>query len=203
MNSFYLEKDNRGTRQDSESHANAYWMSRMLSPKKDPFIMYTFVTEKDAREALLELPCIHVAEDSKKLICTEILTFGCYSTTSGICEAIITGDDLSYELWEQAKESFIKHGGKPRGQGELKPEKRDVFVKKESTAQKEKALFVREDRRRDKTGKTTIYRIYKAPDAASAKVFLEQNPVNQNFYYFIVETPEGNYCRDRLGLYKE
>jgi len=48
-----------------------------------------------------------------------------------------------------------------------------------------------------------IYRVHKAPDAASAKAFLEQNPVTKQFYYIVVETPEGNYCRDIQGMYKE
>ena len=61
---------------------------------------------------------------------------------------------------------------------------------------------MREDRQ-EKMGKTFVYRIYQAPDAASAKAYLEQNPVHQQLYYVIVETPEGNYCRDIDGMYKE
>lgn len=198
----YKEKDNRGTRHDTESMATAYWMARISSPKKDPFVLYTFDTEKDAREALLELPCIHVAEDSGKLICTEVLIFGYYATKEGKYEAIICGDDLTHELWEQAKASFIKHGGRPRGQGELEPEKRAARVQKAEGPQPGKVVFVREDRQ-SKMGATLIYRIYRGPDAASAKAFLEQNPVTKQLYYIVVETPEGNYCRDIGGMYKE
>ena len=115
----YTEKDNRGTRHDTESLASSYWMARMVSPKKDPFVVYSFDGEEEARQALLELPCIHIAEDSGKLICTEVLIFSTYSTQEGKYEAIICGDDLTHELWEQAKASFVKHGGRPRGQGEL------------------------------------------------------------------------------------
>lgn len=198
----YREKDNRGTRHDTESLASAYWMARISSPKKDPFVLYTFDTEKDAREALLELPCIHVAEDSGKLICTEVLIFGHYATKEGKHEAIVCGDDLTHGLWEQAKASFIKHGGRPRGQGELEPEKRAAPVQKAKAPQPGKVVFVREDRQA-KMGATFIYRIYKGPDAASAKAFLEQNPVTKQLYYIVVETPEGNYCRDIQGIYKE
>jgi hypothetical protein len=198
----YKEKDNRGTRQDTESLASAYWMARISSPKKDPFVLYTFDTEKDAREALLVLPCIHVAEDSGKLICTETLIFGYYATKEGKYEAIVCGDDLTHELWEQAKTSFIRHGGHPRGQGELEPEKRTVPAQKAKAPQLGKVVFVREDRQ-NKMGVTFIYRIHKGPDAASAKAFLEQNPVTKQFHYIVVETPEGNYCRDVQGIYKE
>ena len=70
---------NRGDRHDDLSQAMAYWFNRMaaISPKKAPYVMYTFDSEKDARAALLELPCIHAGEDGK-LICTEYLIFGYY-----------------------------------------------------------------------------------------------------------------------------
>ena len=42
---------------------------------------------------------------------------------------------------------------------------------------------------------------YSAPDAASAKAFLQQHPVNERFYYIEIETPEGNFGRDILGIY--
>ena len=198
----FTEEDNRGTRHDTLSLAKGYWMARMSMRKKDPFVLYEFDAEKDARGALLELPCIHVATDSGKLICTEVLLFGYYPTDSGTYEAIVCGDDLSHELWAQAKASFIKHGGRPRGQGELEPEKRAVPAQRAKAPQLGKVVFVREDHQKQ-SGVTMVYRVHKGPDAASAKAFLEQNPVTRQFYYLVVETPEGNYCRDIQGIYKE
>lgn len=198
----FTEKDNRGTRHDTMSVASSYWIARMSSPKKDPFVLYDFDAEKDARQALLELPCIHVAADSGKLICTEVLIFGYYQADSGKYEAIICGDDLTHELWEQAKASFIKHGGRPKGQGEQEPEKRAVPAQKAKVPQPGKVVFVREDRKQ-RYGATMVYRIHKGPDATSAQAFLEQNPVTRQLYYIVVETPEGNYCRDIQGIYKE
>jgi hypothetical protein len=52
-------------------------------------------------------------------------------------------------------------------------------------------------------GSTFVYRIHKAPDSASAKAFLEKNSITQKLYYLVVETPEGNYCRDIQGIYRE
>lgn len=196
----FTEKDNRGTRHDALEMATAYWVARMSSPKKDPFVMYTFDNEKDAREALLELPCIHVAEDSRKLICSDVLIFGYYPTEQGKYEALVCGDDLTYELWQQAKESFGKHGG--RRKNDLEPEKHTAPIAKTEAAKPGKVVFVREDRQQ-KAGATMIYRVHKAPDAASAMAFLEKNPVTRQFYYIVVETPEGNYCRDIQGMYKE
>ena len=49
----FTEKDNRGPRHDTLSVASSYWIARVTSPKKDPFVCYNFDAEKDAREALL------------------------------------------------------------------------------------------------------------------------------------------------------
>ena len=195
----YTEKDNVGTRQDLRQ-AKAYWTARMTSSKKDPFVLYMFDSEKDAREALLELPYIHIAADSQKLICTEVLDFGYYQTDRGEYEAIVCGSDLTHELWERAKASFSKHGG--RRKNDLEPERRSPPASKAKMAQPGKVVFVREDRQQ-RMGMTLIYRIHKGPDAASAKAFLEQNPVTKPLHYIVVETPQGNYCRDTDGIYKE
>ena len=195
----FNERDNKGTRHDSLGIASSYWMARISSPKKDPFVMYTFDNDEDARKAFLELPCIHIAQDSQKLICTEVLIFGYYPTEQGKYEAVICGDDLTYELWQQAKESFTRHGGNRKN--DLEPEKHTAPAKAKK-AKPEKVKFIREDRSQSH-GVTMIYRVHKAPDADTAKAFLEQNPVTKQFYYIVVETPEGNYCRDIQGMYKE
>ena len=201
---FFTEKDNMGTRQDTTSKAMAYWSARRSSPKKDPFVIYTFDAKKDARQALLELPCIYVAEDSQKLICTEVLEFGYYPIDYGMAgvkyEAIVCGDELTYELWEQAKSSFSKYGG--RRKNDLEPKRHTTPISKVNGAQPNKVVFVREDHNQI-SGVTMIYRIYNGPDADSAKAFLKENPVTRQYYYIIVETPEGNYCCDINGMYKE
>jgi hypothetical protein len=194
----YSEKDNRGTRHDTERLASLYWMGRMGSSKKDPFVLYAFDSGDAAHAALRELPCIHVAADSRKLICTEVLIFGYYATESGTYEAIVCGADLTHELWEQAKASFVRHGGRPVGRGALEPPA-GAGPDRTKKPQADKVVFVREDRR----DPGMVYRIHTGPDAASAQAFLEQHPVTQPLYYLVVETPEGNYCRDIMGMYKE
>jgi hypothetical protein len=196
----FTERDNRGTRQDTVEKANAYWVGRMTSPKKDPFVLYAFATEGEARAALLEVPCIHLADDTQQLIATEVLTFGYYRADDGRFEAIICGDDLSHELWEQARASFSKHGGTRKN--DLEPQRRAAAQSAVKPRQAGKVDFVREDRE-NRGAATMIYRVHKAPDAATAKAFLEEHPVTQQFYYIVVETPEGNYCRDIQGMYKE
>ena len=130
-----------------------------------------------------------------------MLHFGYYLwPDEGEYEAIICGDELTHELWEQAKKSFAKHGG--RRKNDLEPEKSAVTTPMKKATQPDKVVFVREDRHQ-KMGQTMLYRIYQGSDADSAKEFLTKTPVDKNFYYLVVETPEGNYCRDIKGMYKE
>jgi hypothetical protein len=197
----YWEKDNKGTRQETESKATSYWIARNAQQKFDPFALYVFDQETNARDALLELGCMHLARDSGKIICTETLVFGYYKRENdGKYEAIVCGEDLSHEVYETARTSFIKHGGVKRNEQEPEMAKKPKSSPTQSAAIK--ISFVREDRRQQ-MGHAMVYRIHKGPDAASAKAFLEQNPVTRPLYYIVVETPEGNYCRDKDGIYKE
>lgn len=190
----FLEKDNMGTLQDNKSKAIAYWMGeRMRMSRKDPFVLYSFKSQKDAVDSLLELPCIHVAEDSKRLICTERLIYGCYEVEAGY-EAIVCGDTLTVELYEKARESFISHGGTMKNC--LEPTFHAGTKKTE--AHPEKVYFVKNQY----SGGAT-YKVYSGPDEISAMAFLQKNPVDKDLYYIVVETPEGNFCRDRMGMYKE
>jgi len=196
----YSEKDNLSTRYDNEKEAGWAWMARLQSGNRSPFLAYTFEDGQNAMRALLDLPCFHIADDSKKIICTQVLNFGYFQGNNGVWQIAVWGGDFTHDLWQAAKSSFIKHGG--RKKDELEPEQRIVHTQKAEVPQAGKVMFDREDRQ-NKMGATLVYRIYKAPDAASAKAFLEQNPVTKPLFYIVVETPEGNYCRDTQGMYKE
>lgn len=56
--------------------------------------------------------------------------------------------------------------------------------------------------RKETSGQNT-YETYRGPDAESAKEFLLAKEVTEPQYYVVVETPEGNWGVDRLGLYLE
>ena len=95
----YKEADNCGTRQDTVDAATAYWMARTQLKKKEPFILYSFASESDACASLLELPCIQVAADTGNMICTEVLTFGCYySSQTSRYEAALCGQELKCSM---------------------------------------------------------------------------------------------------------
>lgn len=197
----YSEKDNRGTRQETESQATSYWVARNARQKSNPFALYVFDQEPNARNALLELDCMHLAGDSGKIICTETLIFGYYRRKDdGKYEAIVCGDDLSHEFYETVRTSFAKHGGVKRNEQE--PEIAKKPQPPSTQGDPKQIEFFKEDRRRQ-MGHEMVYRIHKGPDAACAKAFLEQNPVTKPLYYIVVETPDGNYCRDKDGIFKE
>lgn len=196
----FNEKDNLGTRQDTLSLANSYWKSRHLYQKIEPYVLYVFEHEKDARKALESLDCIHTANDTGNLICTETLIFGDYKTDDGKYEAIICGEDLTHKMWESAIKNFTRHNGKRKN--DIEPGNKAKSDSKTDNLNLGKIIYIREDIKLVQ-GQTMIYRIYKGHNAASAKAFLEKNPVAKEFYYLVVETPDGNYCRDNLGMYKE
>jgi hypothetical protein len=107
---------------------------------------------------------------------------------------------LTVELWEQAKASFSKHGGEKKN--ELAPTRHAGSAPKAQAARLEKVVYMKEERKSGMGG-TATYRVYKGPDEQSAMAFLQQNPVTQNLLYLVVETPEGNFCRDAMGIYRE
>jgi hypothetical protein len=191
----YLEKDNVGTRHTIEDQANTYWNMRNMRQKFDPFVLYTFSTEDDARNALLELDCIHEAKDSGSLICTECLVFGYYQTKNGHYESIIAGEDLTHKLWKKAKENFEKHGLKCINDQE--PEKK-ISKSKKVKGFAEKIEFIRTYTRDNNT-----YETYECDDAEVAKEFLLTKSVNEKLYYIAVATPVGSWGMDIKGLYKE
>ena len=113
MSGPFTEKDNRGTRQNTVALANTYWLARLTAPEKEPCALYFLRTEDDAKQALLELPCIHIAGDSGQLICTEPLIFGYYRNDSGVYEAFCAGEFLSLSHGKRHGTSFSKYNGHP------------------------------------------------------------------------------------------
>ena len=202
----YNEQDNLGTRQETAGKADGYWTARLTCQLDHPFILYTFDREEDAREALLELPCIHVAEDSGKLICTEVLTYGVHPTEhlasgdDGAYATILAGADMTCQLYRLAEDSFKRHGGRRKNDQELEDTQ---STPEPATARAgDDVTFLREDKQ-VKMGHTLTYRVHKAHTAEAAKAFLQENPVTQPLLYLVVETPSGNYCRDVDGIYQE
>lgn len=68
----------------------------------------------------------------------------------------------------------------------------------------DKVVFVRETKKQIEfapAGKMNTYMVYRADSAQIAQDFLSKRPVNED--NIIVETPEGNFVKNKDGIYKE
>ena len=63
---------------------------------------------------------------------------------------------------------------------------------------RKKVDFLRED-----TDNNNIWRIYQAPSKVDAMAFLSKITINRPSFFVVVETPEGNFGRDKDGFYQE
>jgi hypothetical protein len=210
----FVESDNVGTLQDTLGKAESYWLARQFKERKEPYLLYWFASEAAARRALLGLPFVHGAHDTGSLICTKALSYGYYDAGDGRFEAILAGWELDLTLFTQAKEHFSACGGAPQGDGQLSPN----AAPQESKKSKEHMTrpcgtivsddngtvkFVKKYQQPNTLGTTCTYRIYRATDSQAAKQFLQKNPVPRPLHYIVVETPQGNWGRDKDGIYQE
>ena len=197
----YYERDNKGMRVDTFSQSMSYWLvERFKSSKNDPFVYYVFDSEKEAKAAMLELPFIHQAADTGKLICDDVFRFGYFAITNdgqltGEYDAFIAGADFTHDMWEKAHVAFAKHNGVKKNEQE--PEK-DSKVQPSANGNAAKVTFIRESR-----DNNSVWRVHQALSKADALAFLSQHPIDRPLYYMIVETPEGNFGRDIDGFYQE
>ena len=212
----YKSSDNMGTTYTDYNKVNAAWQaqgmmlakgnritinfdngtSKEVISKGHPYICYTFSTEEAARKGLSSVSFIKTASDTNAFISLEILEFGYYETeTPGKWEAIIWGENLTVEMFEESKNKFSEAGGLKKG--ERIPEKRSEIKPKASKATG-KASYVRTD-----VNGPNTYVIHKAPSKLAALDFLKNTSVTKSLYYVIVETPEGNWGKDIDGIYQE
>jgi len=52
-------------------------------------------------------------------------------------------------------------------------------------------------------GTTSVYEVYVGRSKMDALKFLEGKEATQDNYFIVVETPEGNWAKDRMGMYEE
>ena len=178
-----------------------YWLGeRPNKAVKPPFTLFSMPSQKSGEEALLELPFIHRASDTGKLICDRIMTYGVYEVTenkqpTGTYEALVCGSDLSEAEFEAAEAALEKHGGKRKNalkpEGEVKP----VLVENGDPQ------LVQFKEKLDKGN--AVYVVHTAPTKADALAFLQKKKVNKPSFYLVVDTPEGNLGRDINGIYEE
>jgi hypothetical protein len=95
------------------------------------------------------------------------------------------------------------------------PEKRAFFEEQvaevfgPSLAESEQAAppgevtFVRKEVKQMPLGVTATYEVHSAQSKRDALAFLENHLVEQDYYYLVVETPEGTWGKDKAGLFEE
>lgn len=198
----YYERDNMGTRHDTMSQATAYWMGERMGLKvKPPFTLYIMPSIQAGEEALLELPFMHRAADSGKLISERLMTFGVYATTTngvpdGQCEAMITGSDLTLDEYKTVEAAMTRLGGTCKNHSEP-----SASVKSsEAVGDASRVVYAETVKGNDGV---SVYEVYKGPDKASAMAFLKGKPVTTRMRYVVVDTPEGSFGRDINGFYQE
>ena len=196
----YTERDNRGSRQESMAQALAYWKKeRPTLPVQPPFTLFTFPSAEAAEKAMLALPFIHKAADSGKLICERRMTFGYYEilrrgAPTGQFEALVTGSDLTRDEFRLAEAAFADHEGRC---------KMRCAPAAGTDAEIGNAALVRYSQTLTGSDGLSIYEVYNGPDKASAQAFLREKTVKRRYYYLVVDTPEGSFGRDAVGLYQE
>ena len=171
-------------------------VNKEVISKGSPFICYTFTTEEAARKGLSSLSFIKIASDTNEFISLETLEFGCYDTgTNGLWEVIMWGESFTYDMFEESNTKLSEAGGNKKG--DRKPAENTLSKPKASNITG-KTTYVRKDVKGPNT-----YEIYKAPSKAAGLEFLKMKTVTKSLYYVIVETPEGNWGKDKDGIYKE
>lgn len=200
-----MSEINRGTKLTSYEQAMGE-TQRTRNGKPVPFMVYIYPNEKAAIDSLKQLSFIKVDENSSNMISTEILSYGYYQINPTVYHAVISGFDIKPEFWNEAKTVFEKYSGKCLASNE--PE--NLPTQNQKPEQGDNVVFVKEYQE-FKTinmgGKVEqiamTYKVYRAGNAQAATNYLNSHPVDINFLYLVVETPEGNYCRDIQGVYKE
>lgn len=65
-------------------------------------------------------------------------------------------------------------------------------------------VFMQETKKPDPYGiALATYRVYRGDSKKAAYDFLTKNIVKEKMLFLVVETPDGNFCRDVCGIYKE
>jgi len=198
----YYERDNVGFRQETIAEAIAYWKKeRPGLPDQPPFTLFTFPSADAAEKAMLELPFIHKAADSGKLISDRMMTFGCYATKikgsrQVQYEVMVTGIDITQDELFFAESVFSDYQGKCKV--------RNVpSAHADSPAAGGNAALIRYTGTIKGNDDISTYEIYSGPDKASALAFLSDKTVLRRYYYIIVDTPEGSFGKDCVGFYQE
>ena len=198
MDGSFHEKDNRAVCIYRLNQASDFWADYEKSRPNVPFLRYVFDTQLQAVEALLSVTCIHEAEDTGHLICTEPIIMGCYRTIEGRYEVFLAGDQISFRTWSEATEKFSHRGGQYRNQ--QRPETYERFKNQSKAGQ----VVLQKEYYEISLAETNYYQIFEASSFAAAKNFLlrPENVITSPRHFIHVLTPKGTFSRDIDGIHE-
>ena len=123
------------------------------------------------------------------------MDFGFYEVKGGLYEAIISSSDLTLEEYQEVEKAFKNHSGIHKSHQEPSSSQKSYDY---SVGNKSNVKFLQ---KYSKNGFT--YECYEANSKADAMMFLGDKVVTEALYYICVDTPEGNFGRDKNGIYEE
>jgi hypothetical protein len=202
----YYEKDNIGTRiltADRNKAAYSTWAMNGMKPHGN--IYYGFKTKEEAFAAMVDIPCIKIASDSKNLICLDIIEFGVYwdSYNDKYWEAFLQGPALTLDTYLAAEKSFIRHKGiRISSKEPVAEQTKPKTVAPKPNQNKTSSVKFVEKKNISMMGITGTKEIYEAPDKSVAIEFLKSKQVSKQYYYIEIETPDGLVGKDIDGVYE-
>jgi hypothetical protein len=215
----FAERDNVGTRYETQERVQNFWTPYLLDRPKFPFIFYDMPSKQDAFDAMLALPPIKQASDSGKLISTEVLQFGVYPDAASRNAArwgfFLAGDRITPALYAAAVASCKKNNGtnprlsdppKPVPANPTRPVSAAVtfdWEEKVDMLKQMKARGITIAGSENLPPQIATKQHYKAPSKDAALAFLKATPVDQPFYYLVVHTPDGAFGRDKDGIFEQ
>lgn len=199
-NKNYYERDNIGLRQQTKGEGESYFVS-LFTRDPESILFYFFPDKAKAESALSEVPCIKIAKDSGKFICTEIINFGVFEAYDEdgrpIWAALLAGKNLTVETWEEGKKAFIKNGGRARREDKIDNMPHRTVQPK---ANKTQVKFIKKENR-IMAGFPATQEIYEASSKSDAIEFLKGKTVSQKSYFIVVDTPQGKVVKDIQGIF--
>jgi hypothetical protein len=193
-----LSRENVGTRMDTFSKASSYWLSFVSSGAVPPFVCYKFTGREESLKGFNSLSFIMPASDTGEFITlVPTLYYGFYEVDPGQWEVLICGETLTLDMYHEAAEKLTRAGGI------LKDRKEPSAAAATVTPRKPSSASLVSFSRQEKKGESR-YHIYRGPSREAALEFLKSlQPITEFLVYHIVETPEGNFGRDKDGIYRE
>ena len=193
-----LSGDNVGTRMDTFSKASSYWISFMSSGSVPPFVCYKFPGREESLEGFSSLSFIKQASDTGEFITlVPTLYYGFYEVEPGLWEVLICGDTLTRDMYQEAVEKLTRAGGTLKDRKE--PSAAETPVSSGNPSLAAQVSLTRQENKGEYR-----YHVYHGPSREAALEFLKSlQPVTELYVYHIVETPDGNFGRDKDGIYRE